>query len=448
MAKLFLSYSSKDRDFVMRLAEDLKRAGYEVWLDRWKISGRQPYWDEIQTGIESCTHFLFIVSPDSIEKTSGARKELYHAGGLKPSPQIVPIMMRDTPYNRFPILISPGEYQIHDFVNLPYQTAFGDVIEAIQRPPTGAFPAAQADSVPTRPVMTGQRSAAVSPSRPASYRQPNAGSQIKMWQIILGVLGIGGVSTLLLAILVLGLLGSRRPGNDPTATIAIVSTSIPEPATKISTEAAASNLVRVTPVDTSSVVNIRTGPGVNYPRFDQLKKGNQLQAIGRSADFAWIVVNANNKPGWMSVDLLVISGDWGSLPVVVAPPTPIPSATPVPTATPTLVLIDGSPTPVTQPTIVLNSTFVIVMSPCNSPKTSRMKVGGSGKSVVDFDLKIWSNTTSTAKSVGVLTAGETFDVADGPSCVKNIPYWEIKTNNEIGWVAEMSSSTYYIGPTK
>src|SRR5258707_2868273 len=72
VSRVLVSYSSKDRDFVVRLAEDLQKAGHDVWLDTWKITGRKPYWSEIQEGIESCSHFIFAVSPDSISEDGGA----------------------------------------------------------------------------------------------------------------------------------------------------------------------------------------------------------------------------------------------------------------------------------------------------------------------------------------------------------------------------------------
>lgn len=131
MGHLFISYSSKDRVLSARIAESLRRSGYEVWLDRWKITGREPYWDEIQDGIENCTHFLFMISPDSITPNSGARKELYHAGGLKDPPTFIPVMLRRVDFEKLPILISPGAYQIHDFASQPFDVALEQVITAI-----------------------------------------------------------------------------------------------------------------------------------------------------------------------------------------------------------------------------------------------------------------------------------------------------------------------------
>lgn len=131
MAITFISYSSEDRLFVIKLARDLQDQGHTIWLDQWNITGRKPYWDEIQDGIQTCTHFLFVVSPDSLEQDCGARRELYHAAGLKPTPVIVPIVARFVPYEKFPIHISPGTFQIHDFSVQSYETVFPRVVNAL-----------------------------------------------------------------------------------------------------------------------------------------------------------------------------------------------------------------------------------------------------------------------------------------------------------------------------
>ncbi|HVO42497.1 MAG TPA: TIR domain-containing protein [Aggregatilineales bacterium] len=148
MGYIFISYSSKDRDFVRRLADDLVKNGHEIWLDFQKITGRRPYWEEIQAGIEGCTHFLMVISPDSIQEDSGAITELYHAGGLKPLPTIVPVLCREVPLKTLPIVVSPGRYQIHDFAHNPYETMLPAVLKALE----GALPVPGKPPDPPREV--------------------------------------------------------------------------------------------------------------------------------------------------------------------------------------------------------------------------------------------------------------------------------------------------------
>src|SRR5205085_2530587 len=78
-----------------------------------------------------------------------------------------------------------------------------------------------------------------------------------------------------------------------------------------------------------SNVNVRTGPGANYPVIGQLRKGDQVPLIGASADLAWYVINFRQQNGWISASLVTVFGDVRTLPVIPPPPTPIPSATPL-----------------------------------------------------------------------------------------------------------------------
>lgn len=131
MANVFISYSSDDRPFALRLAEDVGKFGNSVWIDVQEISGREPYWDEIKEAIESCAQFVFLISPDSVSKARSVWKELYHADSLRPRPNIVPIMVRPTLSASLPIQISPGIYQIHDAVKETYEGILPRVLTAL-----------------------------------------------------------------------------------------------------------------------------------------------------------------------------------------------------------------------------------------------------------------------------------------------------------------------------
>lgn len=147
MNSVFISYSSKDRDFVLKLAEDLKNHDFKVWIDAWEISGRLPFWEEIQQGVESCSHFLFVISPDSIVPECGAMTELYHAYSLRPLRVIVPVMARTTPFNKLPMIISPGKLQIYDFSNRSYADVLANVIRALESSQQPALSDSQTESV-------------------------------------------------------------------------------------------------------------------------------------------------------------------------------------------------------------------------------------------------------------------------------------------------------------
>lgn len=133
MARVFISYNSQDRPFILKIAAQLQAAEHDVWLDVWRISGRVPYWEEIKAGIEQCTHFVFAISPQAIESESGSRIELDHAAGLpsEKRPIIAPLLVRKTPLEALPITISAGRLHIHDFVNKPFEAMLSNVLHAV-----------------------------------------------------------------------------------------------------------------------------------------------------------------------------------------------------------------------------------------------------------------------------------------------------------------------------
>jgi len=114
--------------------------------------------------------------------------------------------------------------------------------------------------------------------------------------------------------------GGETPGE--------VVTVEPPPTVDLPTPEAGSPTVTAT-----GIVNVRSGPGTNYPRIGLLTDGQTAEAIGRSADGAWWVVNFPVPPdnqGWIAAQY-VTATDVDGLPIIQAPPLPEPtSAPPVP----------------------------------------------------------------------------------------------------------------------
>jgi uncharacterized protein YraI len=98
-------------------------------------------------------------------------------------------------------------------------------------------------------------------------------------------------------------------------------------------------------------LNVRLGPGTDFPIVGQLGMGGQLALIGRNEAGDWLVVCCvDDKPGWVAARLVSTEADIMALPVGL-PPTRVPVVTPTAppqptvTATPTLAV-----TPAPQPT--------------------------------------------------------------------------------------------------
>lgn len=103
MAKLFISYSSQDRDRALRLADDLEQAGHEVWIDRKGIGGGTKWAVEITKALESCEQFLLLMSPAALA-SDNVRKEVDLAAEEKKP--FVPIKLH-------PIEKIPTEFRYH-----------------------------------------------------------------------------------------------------------------------------------------------------------------------------------------------------------------------------------------------------------------------------------------------------------------------------------------------
>ena len=83
--------------------------------------------------------------------------------------------------------------------------------------------------------------------------------------------------------------------------------------------------IRPDPADPNGQVNLRSGPGTEFPVAGALPGGTQLVALGRTEAGDWIQVeypHGSGRAAWVFYALVELSG--GELPVVEPPPTPIP----------------------------------------------------------------------------------------------------------------------------
>lgn len=83
----------------------------------------------------------------------------------------------------------------------------------------------------------------------------------------------------------------------------------------------------------SSTVNVRLGPGTNYPVVTKLNKGTKISVRGRDVENRWVLLIPPPN-GWVNQDYVTVNGDSNSLPIIDAPPTPMPTMTIAPTQIP------------------------------------------------------------------------------------------------------------------
>ncbi|HEX4696947.1 MAG TPA: TIR domain-containing protein, partial [Candidatus Udaeobacter sp.] len=97
--EVFISYSRKDKEFVRRLDEALKRRDREAWVD-WEGIPPGDTWEKtIYGAIEGTNTFIFVLTPDSIA-SEVCGKEIAHAAAN--NKRLVPIVHRDVVADRVP----------------------------------------------------------------------------------------------------------------------------------------------------------------------------------------------------------------------------------------------------------------------------------------------------------------------------------------------------------
>lgn len=88
----------------------------------------------------------------------------------------------------------------------------------------------------------------------------------------------------------------------------------------------------------SDALNVRTGPGTEYPKIDVLVKGDQVVVTGRTETGDWLAVTlADGKNGWVAASMVTLNVPVGDIALagnIPEPPTAEPTSEPaMPTAT-------------------------------------------------------------------------------------------------------------------
>ncbi len=98
-------------------------------------------------------------------------------------------------------------------------------------------------------------------------------------------------------------------------------------------------------VVTDQLMNVRQGPGTNYPIIGQADPGQRFRVTGKNQAGNWWQIDFNGQPGWLFAELVTPEGT-EAVPVASNIPAPPPTPTPLPpTATPAP---QPTPTPASQ----------------------------------------------------------------------------------------------------
>jgi hypothetical protein len=152
--RTFISYPRKNSEFALKLARELKSAGFDVWFDQLDIPAGARWDDEVQKALAECGIFMVILTPEAIE-SENVKDEIGYA--IDSRKRILPVLLK-------PCIVPFRLRRFHyvDFTMLDYDTG----IETAEKLLTGLM------NQPTAPRITAVEPPKPRPEEPKSEPQP------------------------------------------------------------------------------------------------------------------------------------------------------------------------------------------------------------------------------------------------------------------------------------
>ncbi|MFT3701557.1 MAG: toll/interleukin-1 receptor domain-containing protein [Agriterribacter sp.] len=131
LQKIFFSYSRQDgAEFALKLALDLKKKGFNVWIDQQDIRAGTEWDLEVEKALETCDCLLFIETPRSVV-SNNVLDEVYYALGQ--NKKVIPVILVDS---KTPFRIQ--RIQHVDFTQ-DYNKGLKRLIQELQNAETNTF---------------------------------------------------------------------------------------------------------------------------------------------------------------------------------------------------------------------------------------------------------------------------------------------------------------------
>jgi len=108
-AKVFISHSSKDRQFAKWLSIDLANSGHRPWLDEWQIKAGDSIPTQIGIGIDDCDFVLLLLSEKSTSSNWVEREwqAKYWREVQENKVMVIPVLVEDC---KIPTLLQTKKY--------------------------------------------------------------------------------------------------------------------------------------------------------------------------------------------------------------------------------------------------------------------------------------------------------------------------------------------------
>ncbi|MEO8357064.1 MAG: SUMF1/EgtB/PvdO family nonheme iron enzyme, partial [Chloroflexota bacterium] len=206
----FISYSRAHSAFVVRLAKDLKTAGFDVWLDQLDIPKGARWDDDIEAAVERSTTFMIVLAPESME-SQNVKDELSYA--IDAGKYILPVVIKPC---KIPLRLR--RFQYVNFTDKPYKDSLADIkhllshmqqIAKAVEEKTHTEQATLPFGEPIIPLVEPASAPEPEPLETADRFTPRTGTGKRFPLIMLGVLGLAAVAAL--AVFALGRNNSAAP---------------------------------------------------------------------------------------------------------------------------------------------------------------------------------------------------------------------------------------------
>ena len=299
----FISYSRINKAFALKLAKELKAAGFPVWLDQLDIPAGSRWDDEIEKALRDCGIFLTILTPASIA-SENAKDEIGYA--IDHGKRILPVLLEECD-----IPLRLRRFQYVDFTSMNYDQGVATAKDLLSRlikeesiPVQKRTP--QTKERPTRPAINISEQSKpgykkIVPTEPVKNDSGRAAA--KPWVIYAGI----AVILLLALIGGAGFLGGMFSGTSPTSTFAPTPSSTP-------TSAPASTILADTPTSEAQIFYVEEFEDANLDSWEFLKQSGKSESeFDYAASDGKLVVRINPEQDEPSAQLINTAVDYGDV---------------------------------------------------------------------------------------------------------------------------------------
>jgi hypothetical protein len=120
--RYFFSYARTDRDFVLKLAQELRAVGVDLWLDQLDILGGQRWDRAVEEALATCQGMIAVLSPASLASNNVIDEVSY---ALEEGKWVVPVLFQSC---TIPFRLRRIQYI--DFTG-SYDTGFSQLLRAL-----------------------------------------------------------------------------------------------------------------------------------------------------------------------------------------------------------------------------------------------------------------------------------------------------------------------------